>query len=457
MPEFLFAPVPHDEAIDFIASKPVVSRDVFDRLLPELQARAFTITGIESANVLQNARDIVATLPAGRPWDTVKRELAALISPYLGDKESALAKAELLLRVHGHEAYAAAADRVARRQEPLFPYWQYQTMGDSKVRASHRALDGLVLPANSPFWTTHNPPWEWGCRCIKIPISDGDRAEIAQRTPELVLDPARLRKVETGNVIERFDLAKGTREFVDVAPSGKFRFDPDDLTLGVHDLRARYDAATWSAFEQWARRTEIPGQSRTVWDWISGEEGAPNIGPAFPAEPAPTPIEKKEQAIIENKTESAHIFAPDGGALLFSKRGSRSQVSFSSSEVQQMKDFILTHNHPQGSAFSYADIEMAFHADLAEIRAIGRAADGRGFLYSLRRPENGWPSAELRSIIDTYKATLSRLVSELDAAIRRGEMTNAEARTRLTHEIMQELAAKYPEAIRYERTEITTI
>jgi len=280
MPQFLFKPTPHNEAIDFIRSKPVVSREVFDQLLPELQARAFTISGLVPADVMQTVRDLIADLPAGQPFETQKKLIAQTLSPYL-DEKGAAAKAELLLRVHGQEAYASAADAVMRRQIAIFPNWEYRTMGDSKVRASHRALNGLIVPADSPFWDTHNPPWEWGCRCIKIPISDSSLQDILKSEPERVLvnDRARLTNLEKNNVIERFDPATGARKFVDVAPAGTFQFDPQSLTLSVDELRARYSPEVWNSFEAWARRTEISAdaEGRTVWNWINGEPGAPEV------------------------------------------------------------------------------------------------------------------------------------------------------------------------------------
>jgi SPP1 gp7 family putative phage head morphogenesis protein len=74
-------------------------------------------------------------------------------------------RAELLLRTHGQQAYATTQYKMMDEQRDLFPFWQYLSMGDSHVRATHAALDGVVLPADSEFWTTHFPPWDWGCRC----------------------------------------------------------------------------------------------------------------------------------------------------------------------------------------------------------------------------------------------------------------------------------------------------
>jgi SPP1 gp7 family putative phage head morphogenesis protein len=298
MAEFLFAPVPHQEAIDFIKSKPIVSREVFDGLLPELRARAFVITGIEApANVLQNVRDIIADLPAGFSWDKIKSQIVDTISPWLVDEAAdaeaqaaqlagAEAKAELLLRVHGQEAYQAAAYDVMTRQKKIFKYWQYQTMGDSKVRPAHAALEGLVLPADSPFWNTHFPPWDWGCRCIAIPTSDASLEYIAEKGTDAIVTGDRLHNLEHNNVIERFDKQTGTRKFIDVSPPvgpSAFKWDPGSLKLDLAQLKARYDSEVWSTFEKWAKKTNVtfdPIKKRqiTVWDWL--EEGANAKGAA---------------------------------------------------------------------------------------------------------------------------------------------------------------------------------
>lgn len=45
------------------------------------------------------------------------------------------------------------------------PYWQYQDVGDDRVRPMHRVLAGLIYPANHQFWTSHYPPWDFNCRC----------------------------------------------------------------------------------------------------------------------------------------------------------------------------------------------------------------------------------------------------------------------------------------------------
>ncbi|MDO3641965.1 DUF935 family protein [Mucilaginibacter sp. L3T2-6] len=50
----------------------------------------------------------------------------------------------------------------------LFPYWEYKTVGDDRVRPAHAALNGLILPANDPRWKKLYPPNGWNCRCYVV-------------------------------------------------------------------------------------------------------------------------------------------------------------------------------------------------------------------------------------------------------------------------------------------------
>lgn len=51
----------------------------------------------------------------------------------------------------------------------LFPYWEYRTVDDNRVRPEHRLLDGLILPANHALWQKIYPPNGWNCRCYVVP------------------------------------------------------------------------------------------------------------------------------------------------------------------------------------------------------------------------------------------------------------------------------------------------
>lgn len=58
--------------------------------------------------------------------------------------------------------------RRLRSQSKLFPFWEYKTVEDDKVRWWHQKLDGVVLPAKDKRWNKIYPPNGWRCRCRVI-------------------------------------------------------------------------------------------------------------------------------------------------------------------------------------------------------------------------------------------------------------------------------------------------
>lgn len=253
-------------------------------MLPELRARAFTITGIEAANTLQRARDTIAELPAGKPWAEVKGDLLAQISPYFGEEGEAERRADLLIRTHGFQAFNASNYRVAQEDADT-THLQYLATEDSHVRASHLALNGVILPKDDPFWQTHTPPWEWGCRCriraINPDLLDEARAEDAGRPPagKLVIEGPALDQLRNGTLIRegangqmgRFDVTPPAERQTDGTP---YQWHPDNLRIPLADLRAKYDAPTFDAFEQMSRRETVDlgnGQPVTVWEWLNAK------------------------------------------------------------------------------------------------------------------------------------------------------------------------------------------
>lgn len=92
---------------------------------------------------------------------------------------------ETIFRTKSQIAYNAGrwqADQDPDIQSILWGY-QYTTVGDSRVRPEHAALNGVKLPKDDPFWLTFWPPNGYGCRCAVIPIYE--EVQI-QRPPKFV-------------------------------------------------------------------------------------------------------------------------------------------------------------------------------------------------------------------------------------------------------------------------------
>lgn len=264
-----FKPKPHKEAVALIAGKKPVVKKVFNGLLPELRARAFTVAGVSGMDALQRIRDAVTTVPQGsQTWDEAKKSIIADLEPYLGD--GAESRANLVLRQNTFQAYSATIHNVAQADDDT-THLQYMHGEADKPTPSHLALNGIVLPKDDPFWKTHTGPWgHIGCVCYVRPMNPDmvadEKKKDEKRNPED-------RNVVTGAVATQLQhgtiLRNGQRH--DVNPAGPdntgFTWNPGDMHIPLRALEDKYSPEEWNEFQTWARKTEYaPGL--TVWDWL---------------------------------------------------------------------------------------------------------------------------------------------------------------------------------------------
>jgi SPP1 gp7 family putative phage head morphogenesis protein len=81
---------------------------------------------------------------------------------------------ETWLRTEYDTAYLTSESSAAyyrlMAQKDIFPYWQYITMDDGRVREEHLKLHGLVLECIDKLWDKIYPPNGWRCRCRVRPL-----------------------------------------------------------------------------------------------------------------------------------------------------------------------------------------------------------------------------------------------------------------------------------------------
>ena len=77
---------------------------------------------------------------------------------------------------------------------------EYTTVGDDRVRANHRSLEGVRRRKSDPFWLNFMPPWEYGCRCsvFDTGTTDGRTINKDRKIPDVSTVPPEFR----GNVGE---------------------------------------------------------------------------------------------------------------------------------------------------------------------------------------------------------------------------------------------------------------
>ncbi|GAA4825525.1 phage portal protein family protein [Algivirga pacifica] len=69
-----------------------------------------------------------------------------------------------------------------KEEKEAFPYVQYQTVGDNRVREKHAKLDGMVFLKDDTSWRKFLPPNGWGCRCEIITYLGGTPPKVSKGT-----------------------------------------------------------------------------------------------------------------------------------------------------------------------------------------------------------------------------------------------------------------------------------
>jgi SPP1 gp7 family putative phage head morphogenesis protein len=139
------------------------------RVISNMEANLFRFS---SAKTLDVVNKLNAQLPNSRTFEEFKKNTAGI----------AEAANENHLRTEYNYAWqvaqnAAEYQRMAEEKD-LYPFWEYRTAGDSRVRPAHRLLDKKVFKADDPFFQSVWPPLDWGCRCYVKPLRSNNTPEL---------------------------------------------------------------------------------------------------------------------------------------------------------------------------------------------------------------------------------------------------------------------------------------
>lgn len=188
------------------------------------------------------------------------------------------------------------------------------------------------------------------------------------------------------------------------------------------------------------------------------------VGPGF----IPTKVDK-QLGIIEDFNKKyadakiEHCIAVDKeGNILLSKSGSKNYVNFTQAEFDKMNvdNMMFTHNHPSGSSFSSADLNMlgAYKRGI-EVRAVGtkyeysaKIIENAKFprsgadLMNLYKIENSILQSKYQTIFERERIRLINTGIDYNEAIRLATNVTSQKHT---HEVMEIFAKKY--GIEYKR------
>lgn len=167
-----FLNLPFTTAIEHFEARDILPPDEFDALLDAERSRAFTIRRAISDGVMRAAftRLRSAMEPGGPGLGAFIEDLSGSVdaSGYPGGVRRYL---ENVYRTSTATSYNAG--RFRQQTDPAVLaggdlWWEYRTVGDSRVRPEHAMLDGMAWPVGDAEGASVYPPNSYQCRCVMV-------------------------------------------------------------------------------------------------------------------------------------------------------------------------------------------------------------------------------------------------------------------------------------------------
>ena len=154
------------EAREYMESRFNLPATVFHQTSQEMKKYAFTVASIVREDILLNVSDkLLESYDRGFSFNSFKKSLKdgklQKELEELTDKQLELVYTQNMNSAYSYGRYQGLMEAV-----DIFPNWEYITIGDNRVRASHKALNGTIRRFDDPFWKSFYPPNGYRCRCV---------------------------------------------------------------------------------------------------------------------------------------------------------------------------------------------------------------------------------------------------------------------------------------------------
>ncbi len=174
MSDVQFGGVPFKEAIAFLLNKKQVPTERWDQMLGEAHAKAFTVAGATKADLLNDLNTAVSeAIKNGQSFNQFRQKFAEITNKHgwsYNGKEGW--RARVIYDNNMRTARMAGRWQQIQATKKTRPYLVYMTVRDERVRDDHRSWHAVALPVDHPWWNTHYPPNDYGCRCYVISANE---------------------------------------------------------------------------------------------------------------------------------------------------------------------------------------------------------------------------------------------------------------------------------------------
>jgi len=209
-----YGSLPFPEQIAFFKDKVHLPTQRWDDLLGAAHDRAFVVAGATKADLLADLHTAVLKgIEEGTTLETFRQDFDAIVAKRgwtgwtgEGTQGGVAWRTDVIYSTNLRTSYAAGRWAQIQEVKATRPYLMYRhSHGVVHPRPQHVAWDGLVLPTDDPFWSSHYPPNGWGCKCRAFALNDGDIRRLGKDGP----DQAPVPPGDTTGIDKGWDYAPG--------------------------------------------------------------------------------------------------------------------------------------------------------------------------------------------------------------------------------------------------------
>jgi hypothetical protein len=253
--------LPPKEAIEYFRQKGYQIGFSWEDVWQQEHQAAFTVAKAMQLDLLRDIRSAVdEALANGTTFADFRKNLKPLLvqrgwwgkaemeDPLTGEKKlvqlGSTRRLKTIFNTNLRTAHSEGQWQRIQASKEAFPYLQYDGNNSEHPRLQHSAWDGMVLPVDDPFWQSHMPIKEWGCKCRVIQINQGMMSRRGLNVSESPDVPKTLyTNKRTGEVQA---VPKGVHPAFNYPPGGRLANLPAYITDSVIKAPADLGAAAWN-------------------------------------------------------------------------------------------------------------------------------------------------------------------------------------------------------------------
>lgn len=164
--------LPFNEAADFFAKKIKLPSSGWTDIWQEHHSQAFVVAGATTDALVEDFYNALAQAKESGGFAEFQKAFPEIVKKHGWSHNGAPGwRAKIIYDTNVTQAYNAGREQQMEAVKHLRPYGIYDHTTIEHPRLDHKALDGMIVPLDDPWWDYYSPQNGWGCNCRKRSLS----------------------------------------------------------------------------------------------------------------------------------------------------------------------------------------------------------------------------------------------------------------------------------------------